>query len=90
MGSLLPPAGRRKADTRVEGLDVGDRIRVELIGTDVERGFIDLARAGRGQGELRFACPSGEIDHYISRNFTAIQIKWNFPGGNVDFIQLLG
>jgi exoribonuclease-2 len=29
-----------------EGLDVGDRVRVELIGTDVERGFIDFARAG--------------------------------------------
>jgi hypothetical protein len=33
-----------------EGLDVGDRVRVELIGTDVERGFIDFARAGRGEG----------------------------------------
>jgi exoribonuclease-2 len=30
-----------------EGLDVGDRVRVELIGTDVERGFIDFAQAGR-------------------------------------------
>lgn len=28
-----------------EGLDIGDRVRVELIGTDVERGFIDFARA---------------------------------------------
>ncbi len=27
------------------GLDVGERVRVELIGTDVERGFIDFARA---------------------------------------------
>jgi len=34
-----------------EGLDVGDRVRVELRGTDVERGFIDFARAGRGQGD---------------------------------------
>jgi hypothetical protein len=33
-----------------EGLDVGDRVRVQLIGTDVERVFIDFARAGRGQG----------------------------------------
>jgi exoribonuclease-2 len=28
-----------------EGLDVGDRIRVELVHTDVERGFIDFVRA---------------------------------------------
>ena len=26
------------------GLDVGDRVRVELVHTDVERGFIDFAR----------------------------------------------
>jgi exoribonuclease-2 len=31
-----------------EGLDVGDRLRVTLVETDVERGFIDFARAGRG------------------------------------------
>ena len=30
-----------------EGLDVGDRIRVQLISVDVERGFIDFKRAGR-------------------------------------------
>jgi hypothetical protein len=28
-----------------QGLDVGDRIRVTLIKTDVERGYIDFARA---------------------------------------------
>jgi exoribonuclease-2 len=29
------------------GLDVGDRVEVVLINTDVEHGFIDFARAGR-------------------------------------------
>ena len=28
-----------------EGLDVGDRLRVRLVHTDVERGFIDFERA---------------------------------------------
>ena len=27
------------------GLDVGDHVRVELVHTDVERGFIDFARS---------------------------------------------
>jgi len=27
-----------------EDLDVGDHVRVKLIGTDVERGFIDFVR----------------------------------------------
>jgi len=34
-----------------EGLDVGDRVRVELIEKDVERGFIDFVRAGSRQGD---------------------------------------
>jgi len=29
-----------------EGLDVGDRVRVQLIGSDVAQGFIDFSRAG--------------------------------------------
>jgi exoribonuclease-2 len=33
-----------------EGLDVGDRVRVELVYTDVERGFIDFVRSRNGAG----------------------------------------
>src|SRR4051812_49679695 len=29
-----------------QGADVGDRLRVKLISTDVERGYIDFARSG--------------------------------------------
>ena len=29
-----------------EGLDVGDRIRVQLMSVDVERGFIDFKKVG--------------------------------------------
>ncbi len=47
---LFHPPVEEKLIRGVEGLDVGGRARVVLIGTNVERGFIDFARAGRGQG----------------------------------------
>lgn len=47
---LSHPPVKGKVIRGFEGHDVGDRVRVELIGTDVEQGFIDFARAGRGQG----------------------------------------
>ncbi len=43
---LFHPPVEGKLMRGFEGLDVGDQVRVELIGTDVERGFIDFARAG--------------------------------------------
>jgi exoribonuclease-2 len=46
---LFQPPVEQKLIQGFEGLDAADRARVELIGTDVERGFIDFARAGRGQ-----------------------------------------
>jgi exoribonuclease R len=39
------PAAEGKLVRGFDGLDVGDRVRVTLISTDVERGFIDFARA---------------------------------------------
>jgi len=43
---LFHPPVEGKVIQGFEDLDVGDRVRVELMGTDVERGFIDFARAG--------------------------------------------
>jgi exoribonuclease-2 len=40
-----PVEGRVVAGSR--GLEVADRVRVRLVGTDVERGFIDFVRADR-------------------------------------------
>ena len=48
---LFHPPVAGKVIRGFEGLDVGDRVRVGLIGTDIERGFIDFVRAGRGQGD---------------------------------------
>ncbi|HUL20323.1 MAG TPA: RNB domain-containing ribonuclease [Thermodesulfobacteriota bacterium] len=43
---LFHPPVEGKLLEGFEGLDVGDRVRVELTGTDVERGFIDFSRMG--------------------------------------------
>jgi exoribonuclease-2 len=40
---LARPAVEGKVVRGFEGLDVGDRVRVELLHTDVERGFIDFS-----------------------------------------------
>jgi exoribonuclease-2 len=39
------PAAEGKLTQGFRGLDVGDRVRVELVRTDFERGFVDFARA---------------------------------------------
>ena len=41
---ILGPAAEGKVVRGFQGLDVGDRVRVELVHTDVERGFVDFAR----------------------------------------------
>ena len=40
---LLHPPAEGRVVRGFAGLDVGDRVRVELVGTDVERGFIDFS-----------------------------------------------
>jgi exoribonuclease-2 len=43
---LQPPVDGRLSQGEA-GADVGDRIRVKLVSTDVERGFIDFSREGQ-------------------------------------------
>jgi exoribonuclease-2 len=43
---LFYPPMEGKLIRGFEGLDVGDRVHVELIGADIERGFIDFAHTG--------------------------------------------
>ena len=45
---IFRPTVEGKVIRGFEGLDVGDRVRVELVHTDVERGFIDFVRAREG------------------------------------------
>ncbi len=42
---LFRPPVEGRVERGANGLDVGDRVRVQLIATDVDRGFIDFARA---------------------------------------------
>ncbi len=42
---LRRPALEGKVARGFGGLDIGDRVRVELLRTDVERGFIDFKRS---------------------------------------------
>ncbi len=41
---IVHPSAEGKVVQGFEGLDVGDRVRVELLDTNVEQGFIDFAR----------------------------------------------
>ena len=41
---ILTPPVEGKLERGTEGLDVGDRLRVRLLHTDADRGFVDFAR----------------------------------------------
>ncbi len=41
---IVDPAAEGKVVEGYRGLDVGERVRVKLVDTDVERGFVDFAR----------------------------------------------
>ena len=43
---LLEPPVEGRLVTGERGIDVGDKVQVELISTDVERGYIDFVRVG--------------------------------------------
>lgn len=43
---IAEPVAEGRVIRGFEGLDVGDRVRVELVHTDAARGFIDFARSG--------------------------------------------
>jgi len=45
---VLSPAVEGRLVRGFEGLDVGDRVRVVLVHTDVERGYVDFHRAREG------------------------------------------
>jgi VacB/RNase II family 3'-5' exoribonuclease len=47
---IFRPAAEGKVVRGSRGLDVGDRVRVELVHTDVERGFVDFARTSGAAG----------------------------------------
>ena len=46
---LLHPPIEGRLTSGFEGLDVGHRLRVQLLRTDVERGYIDFRRVKEGQ-----------------------------------------
>jgi exoribonuclease-2 len=43
---VFTPPVEGRIEQGAAGLDVGDRVRVKLVHTDPERGFIDFARVG--------------------------------------------
>ena len=48
---LLHPPIEGRLESGFEGMDVGHRLRVQLVRTDVERGYIDFKRVVQGEAD---------------------------------------
>ena len=59
LGAAAHPPVEGRVERGFQGLDVGDKVRVELISVDVERGFIDFRGLGVGSGSRRGRAHSG-------------------------------
>jgi VacB/RNase II family 3'-5' exoribonuclease len=52
---IFSPPVEGRLTSGFEGLDVGQRVRVQLMKTDVERGYIDFRRVGKEKASQNFA-----------------------------------
>ena len=59
---IFKPPVEGKVVRGFEGLDVGDRVRVELVHTDVERGFIDFVRVREAIRSARTTSAHGNAE----------------------------
>jgi len=50
---IFQPPVEGKLMEGFKGVDVGDKLRVQLIRTDVDRGFIDFRKVSSGRGRNR-------------------------------------
>ncbi|MDD8025702.1 MAG: RNB domain-containing ribonuclease [Acidobacteriota bacterium] len=64
---LLPIPVEGKLVQGFNGLDVGDRIRVELMAIDVERGFIDFKAVGSAPDDRPSSHPESEPENRLGR-----------------------
>jgi exoribonuclease-2 len=65
---IFNPPVEGKLEHGYEGVDVGDLVQVQLIGTDVERGFIDFKRVMTGK-------PQGHRAHSKLEKFQKIGME---------------
>ena len=76
---LLHPPVEGRLERGFEGLDVGRRVRVQLVRTDVERGFIDFKRVRRHPSQSRRARLSRFVRCATDRRRSEMR-KWVIAG----------